>query len=300
MGIFCIGQSAYDITVPLEEDLIENRKYRVTEYQECGGGPALNAAYLCALWGADVQLISRLGDDRYGNKLRAILKEVGVGTDWLIPDRTIETPYSLIIAGKKNGKRTIFNFPGVKDQLEYELPSEHPDVILSDGHEPEITLRLIEANPQAISVVDAGTMRESTMTVAKVSDYLVCSEDFARQYTGKQIDLEDREGYEEIFRCIEDINHKYAVITLGERGLLYRSETTGMLCRLPAYPVQAVDTSGAGDIFHGAFSYGLYKGDPLEENLKRSSMAAAISVQYLGSQTSIPRLELVEERLKEY
>ena len=48
-SIFCIGQSAYDITIPLDGAICENQKYRVTQKEECGGGPAFNAAYLCAI-----------------------------------------------------------------------------------------------------------------------------------------------------------------------------------------------------------------------------------------------------------
>ena len=58
-SIFCIGQSAYDITIPLDGAICENQKYRVTQKEECGGGPAFNAAYLCAMWGEKVELISR-------------------------------------------------------------------------------------------------------------------------------------------------------------------------------------------------------------------------------------------------
>ena len=53
MAIMCIGQSAYDILVPMQDSIIENQKYRITDKVECGGGPALNSAYLCSLWGAE-------------------------------------------------------------------------------------------------------------------------------------------------------------------------------------------------------------------------------------------------------
>ncbi len=290
MSIFCVGQSAYDITIPLEGPLIENQKYRITERHECGGGPAFNAACLCAMWGAPVQLISRIGEDSYGKILREILRSAGVKTDYLIQDKEIGTPYSIIIAGKKNGSRTLFNFPGCRKDVDYPIPVESPKVILTDGHEDRISLDLLHAFPEALSVVDAGTFRDSTYAVAKEVDYLVCSEDFARQYTGRSLDLADWSGCEEIFKEIEKINKKHAVITLGARGLLYR-EKDGRLCHLPAYKVQAVDSTGAGDIFHGAFAYGLYCGYSLRKNLIQCSAAAALSVQKLGSQTSIPSRE---------
>lgn len=86
MSIFCIGQSAYDITIPLKEPLIKNRKYRIEKCHECGGGPAFNAACLCAMWGAPVQLVSRIGADHYGEILRKIL--ITQGWEWIISYRT--------------------------------------------------------------------------------------------------------------------------------------------------------------------------------------------------------------------
>lgn len=293
MSIFCVGQSAYDITIPLEEPLVENRKYRITSRHECGGGPAFNAACLCAMWGAPVQLISRIGEDPYGKALKEILRLEGAGMDFLIPDRGMETPYSIIIAGKGSGSRTLFNFPGIRGEVDYPIPPEHPKVILTDGHEDQISLKLMHAFPDAVSVIDAGTFRDCTFAVAREVDYLVCSEDFARQYTGKQVNLSDWKACGEIFREVEAINQKHAVITLGARGLLYREED-GSLAHLPAYQVQAVDSTGAGDIFHGAFAYGLYRGYSMKKNLEQCSAAAALSVQKLGSQTSIPSGEETE------
>jgi len=76
-SIFCIGQSAYDITIPLDGAICENQKYRVTQKEECGGGPAFNAAYLCAMWGEKVELISRIGNDTYGKRLLEIAAAMG-------------------------------------------------------------------------------------------------------------------------------------------------------------------------------------------------------------------------------
>lgn len=293
MGIYCVGQSAYDITIPLEEPLIKNRKYRIMERHECGGGPAFNAACLCALWGAPVQLVSRIGEDHYGEILKSILASQGVGMDYLIPDKEIQTPYSMIVAGKTDGSRTLFNFPGRKSEIAWSIPAESPDVILTDGHEENISLELIRAFPKAVSMIDAGTFRDCTFTVAKEVDYLVCSEDFARQYTGRTLELSDWDSCLKIFEEVELINKKHAVITLGDKGLLYREED-GTVTHLPACRVSAVDSTGAGDIFHGAFACGLYDKISVRENVRQSAAAAALSVQKIGSQTSIPTREETE------
>lgn len=294
--IFCIGQSAYDITIPLEGAICENQKYRITKKKECGGGPAFNAAYLCAMWGEKVELISRLGNDTYGKRLLEIASQAGIGTNYLIKDDKIETPHSYIFSNQKNGSRTLFNFPGEKQDVKYTYPDEKVSVILSDGHEPDISVEAIRYYKNAISIVDAGTCRESTMQVAKEVDYLVCSEDFARQYTGVAINLDDTQKTCQIFEEVEKINHKHAVVTLGEKGLLYRRD--GKITHMPAFKVKAIDTNGAGDIFHGAFAYGMHKKLDFYDVLKISSMASAISVQTLGAQSSIPQLTKVTSELQ--
>lgn len=297
MAVICVGQSVYDIVIPYDTALVENQKYRITRRLECGGGPALNAAYLCAVWGEQTYLVSRIGEDDYGKKIKRILLEAGVHLEYLVERDNIETPYSIILSNSDNGSRTIFNFPGEVQDKHYEYPALDVDVILSDGHLPKLSIQAIRRYPAAISVLDAGTCRESTLEVAPYVDYIVCSEDFARQYTGKAVDLEKPELCREIFGQIKEINKRHAVITLGEKGLLY--EEDGELKHLTAYPAKAVDTSGAGDIFHGAFAFGLAKNLPLLSILKLSSMASSISVESLGGQTSIPALDLVKDKLKE-
>lgn len=298
MAIFCIGQAAYDITAPYTGPLQANQKYRITEPHGCSGAPALNAACLCALWGAPAQLVARIGDDAYGALVRADLDRFGVGADHLIPDEGATTAYSVIAVDDATGERTIFNFPSHQHEVAYPVPEAEVDVILSDGHEPAASLAVMEAYPDAPSLVDAGTYRESTYEVAREVDFLVCSEDFARQYTGSPLeDPHDVRAVDELLTRIEGINNGVAVVTLGDRGLVYRDER-GTPQHMPAFKAQAVDTTGAGDIFHGAFAYGLYAGLPIEENLRQCSMTSSLSVRTMGGLTSIPALAEVRAALE--
>lgn len=299
MGIYCIGQAVYDITAPYTGPLVANQKYRMTSSQGCPGAPALNAACLCATWGAPVELVARLGDDPYGALVRGELARCGVGLGHAIPDAQATTAFSLIAVDDATGERTIFNFPCPMHEVEYPLPAEGdaPDVVLADGHEPQVTLEVLAAFPQAKSVVDAGTYRESTYEVARAVDYIVCSEDFARQYTGAPLaDPDDPRETDALLTRIAGINGGTAVVTLGDRGLIYR-DAEGAPRHMPAFPARAVDTTGAGDIFHGAFAYGLYRGMDLADNLRQCSMASSLSVRALGGFTSIPALEQVHAAL---
>lgn len=294
MNVCCIGQSVYDMTYPIHDDIIENTKYRVTEKFECMGGPATNAAYLNAMWGNKTSLIARLGNDLYGKKIISGLENIGVNTEYI---RTCgqDTSVSAVISNLSNGKRTIFNCPANKEDIEFDYPKA-VDVILVDGHELKASLEVLELFPKAKSVIDAGTYKpELTHLISKV-DYLICSEDFAYQYTDIRFNPSNKDLAKEVFDRLRNLNDKQIVVTMGEKGLLY--EKDGNIHHIPAFKCKPVDTTGAGDIFHGAFAYCLAKNYSLEESLRISSMTSAISVETMGGQISIPSLEKVIERIK--
>lgn len=295
MSIVCVGQCAYDITFPIEEELKENQKYRIYHKFECIGAPAANASILCAMWGEDTTLISRIGTDVYGKEIKKTLESFRVSTKYIYEDRDFATPISAIIANASNGYRTIFNCPGIQKELPFQYPEENVEVILVDGHELQASLAMLERHPKAISIIDAGTYKDETSILAGKVDYLICSQDFAFQYTGVEINIENIETWERTFIKLRDLHKKQIVVTLGEKGLLY--ERNYQIVHMPAFSVTAIDSTGAGDIFHGAFAYCMKKGYALKDALKISSAASAISVQTLGGQPSIPSKTAVNEFL---
>ena len=107
MKILCIGQSAYDITIPVDDFPIENRKYKINSVYECGGGSSNNSAYLMAKWHDEVYLASSIGKDDYGKRIKEELDSVGVNTKYLEEKDGIKTTISYIVTNKSNGSRTI-------------------------------------------------------------------------------------------------------------------------------------------------------------------------------------------------
>lgn len=292
--VCCIGQSVYDMTYPIYDDVIENRKYRVTEKFECMGGPATNAAYLNAKWGNETCLISRMGNDLYGQKIMTGLKDIGVNTKY-IKICNQDTSVSAVVSNLSNGKRTIFNCPANREEINFEYPDDI-DVILVDGHELKASLDMLELFPQAKSLIDAGTYKPELKELVSRVDYLICSEDFARQYTNLEFHIDDANSINQVFEKLKELNDKQIVVTMGEKGLLY--EEGDIIKHMPAFKCKPVDTTGAGDIFHGAFAYCLSKDYTLEESLKISSMTSAISVETMGGQVAIPSFAEVMERMK--
>lgn len=296
MSIFCVGQAAYDITARVDEDIVPDQKYRLTTHTECPGAPALNGACVCGKWGASSYLVARIGEDACGTIIKNQVRSCGVNLDYLLDAPGVSTSFSFIVANGKTGTRTIFNFPSQSIEANVRFPEEAPDVILCDGHEPEATIAFTKRFPQVAVVVDAGICCESTMQTACVSDYIVSSRAFVEQYTGKSLPQDD-EGIVEVLHALGEINPGCKVaVTLGPEGLVYLEDNE--LVRMPAFPANTVDSTGAGDIFHGAFAYGLSRGLSFADCLTLGSMTASISAAKMGSQRSIPELDEVLDALE--
>ncbi len=295
--ILCIGHSAYDITIPLSEYPVENMKYSVSSIVECGGGPAGNAAYLLSKWGIKTGYIGLLGNDIYGKKIIKEFEDIGSDISLACIENNYLTPLSTIIVNISNGSRTIINRKEPHENIivnDHELRKINPKVILADGHELKASLEAIRVFPHAKTIIDAGSLKKDTIELAAIVDYLICSERFALDYC-KMDSLETKNDFEKCICKLKELNKNNIVVTLGERGLIYEENNT--VTSLPAFNVKAVDTTGAGDIFHGAFAYGVLKEFDLLYNLRFSSMTSALSVTKFGGRTSIPKLEEVNTKL---
>lgn len=290
MKILCIGHASYDITIPFDGYPLENTKNRVDSKYECGGGPASNAAYLLGKWGEDTTFVGVMGDDLYAHRIANEFKSVGVNTDYIEYDKTAETTLSLIIVNKNNGSRTVLahRLPNMELKNKMELEA---DVILVDGQELKASLEAIENNPNAISIIDAGSLKEATVTLGKKVNYLVCSKNFAEDFTKIKVDFNNPKSIADIYNIMNNEFKNNIIITLEAKGCLYQKD--GKIRLMPSIHVTPVDTTGAGDIFHGAFTYCIAHGFDLEKALKIANITGALSVTKMGGRNSVFPLEEV-------
>ncbi len=296
--VLCVGHSAYDITYLLDTYPIENRKYKALDVKMMGGGPTGNASYLLGKYGGEVSYITTLGTDVYGREIASDLESVGVDlTNSIIKDEYV-TPCSMIITNITDGSRTIVN-----SRKKNEIPKDYkivcekePGIILFDGHEIELARLTLEKFPNAVTVLDAGSYKESCVELGAKVDYLVCSEDFVREYS--KVEKIDENNYKEVFSIVEGLNKKNIIVTLGEKGCLFKEK--GELYLYSAYKTKAVDTTGAGDIYHGAFVYGLSNELSIIECIKFSTVCASLSVEKIGGRESIPELEEIYDRMNSW
>lgn len=303
IDVLCIGHAAYDIYFPLDTFPEENRKYKSGQFLESVGGPASNAAYLLGLWGVPAGFAGRVGGDSYGRAVLDDFQSVGVDTRLVEVREDFHTPLSCIINNRSNGSRTIINRREDSEWLRLDAAkaayldelagsARPPRFLLFDSHEHEASLKALELFPHAVSVLDAGSARPASVDLAEKVTHPVCSESFAQSKTG--IDRLETDG--ELRRCAEilrGINPSPGAVTLGDRGFVYWDERG--IYAAESFRVKAVDTTGAGDIFHGAFVYALREGRGFDDALVFAAAAAALSTKKQGGRESVPSLPDVRE-----
>jgi sulfofructose kinase len=300
MDVLCIGHVAWDISVFIDGYPAENSKSEIHTMIECGGGPAANAACLLSRWGVECALAAPIGDDGYGERIAQDHAAAGTDISLLRRDAAAPTPVSVILVNERNGSRTIINRKAPRAGEPLRLSSQPawpqpPRVLLFDGHELEASLEAMKLFPNARAILDAGSLRDGTRELARRVDYLVCSEKFARELSGVA-NLETPEHQAAALAALHRYNGHPVVVTSGERGVIHG--TAERVERLPALAVEVRDTTGAGDIFHGAFAYGVLKELSWQETLRLANAAASLSVSVRGGRTSIPSLEKVRETLR--
>lgn len=293
MKYLTIGHSSYDITFQVEKYPVENTKMRLGKHIDCGGGPASNAAYLLGLWGCDVSFQGVVGNDYYGKKIKKELESANVKTEYLELVDSYNTGLSFIIANKTKTTRTILTSQDDDGKRCTISNDNNYDVILVDGEEEEMSKKILLNNQNAIKIIDAGSYKPSTVNLCPYVDYLVCSKNFALDYTKLPYDG-SIESLMEIHKKLERDFNNTIVITLEDKGCFTKIESEYKL--IPSIKVKAIDTTGAGDIFHGAFTYFISNNYSLEKACYLSNITGAISTTKVGGRYSVPSLKAVLER----
>jgi sulfofructose kinase len=229
---------------------------------------------------------SALGNDSYGAKISAELEHEGVATAGIqVYAGSSHVAFALAEPGRD--RRTIFwhNNPGVINSLvldEHLLRSARG--LLLDTHLGETAIKAARLANEAgmIVMLDAERLREHTLELLPFCNVQIVSENFARQVTNE----EDR------FAAARALHKRYGqlvVVTGGSDGSWLVGRGEAFHC--PAFAIEAVDTTGAGDVFHGAFMYGLLQGWELPFVTRFASATAALKCRALGGRAGIPRLE---------
>lgn len=288
--VLCVGHACYDLIFAVDHHPGPDEKARARAFISCGGGTAANAAMTAATLGYRTAFAGYLGQDIYGDEHLAEFHGAGVNTD-LVVRGAASTPISAIFV-KPDGARSIVNYKGDTNSLtpgDVEFHGLRPRVLLFDGHQPDLAVAMATwGRAQGIAtVLDADTVNEGNAQLIHLCDIVAASERFAQEFTGAAT---PHAGMTALAQHAPNV-----VVTLGERGLIWqRGDATGAL---PAFPVPVVDTTGAGDTFHGALAAGVAAGMAWEELLRYAAAAGALCCTRHGARLGIPTAAEVQALL---
>lgn len=294
MLITGIGQCCWDELGRVARFPAVDSKCEVTEWEEQAGGPVATALVTVARLGLQCRFAGVVGDDLYGEKIRAALSAEGVDTSGLVVRAGASSQRAFIAVGQACGSRTIFwrRAGGLPLEADEVPPAFFTDsrFLLLDGLMSEVSLHAArEARAHGIPVMlDAGRVRQGMMELARLCDYVVAAEQFA-------LDLGWDGSHEGVKRIASAIGVPVFTVTSGARGSHTWDGTK--VWHVPAFTVDVVDTTGAGDVFHGGYLFGLLQGWPLQRVVTFAAAAAALKCGALGAQAGIPRRDTVERFL---
>lgn len=262
---------------------------RLEDLTRQGGGPVAQALVTLARLGATAGFVGRVGDDDAGALIRAGLADEGVEVTHLQTAPGARSLQSMILVDKATGKRSICAFRGTAGQID--LDDRTRDYLCSgrflhlDGH--SVTSAVIAARYAAQRGVrvcldaGAGTVVDDLLPLIRETQVLVAAERFTMAISP---DGTVATGAAHLLTLGPEI----VVVTLGERGS-YTLTATAEFSTAP-FLVTVVDTTGAGDVFHGAYLYGLLHGWDLAATAEFAGATAALKCTQLGGRAAIPRL----------
>jgi ribokinase len=283
--VYGLGQCCLDYIGMVDAYPPADAKCEVREMVVQGGGPVATALVALARWGLSCTFAGVVADDRFGPVIRASLDDEGVDTSGLIVRRGTESQFSYIVADPQTGTRTVFwrrptGAPPRPDEIDVDLV-RRARVVHLDGLFMEASLAAAtEARSAGVAVVvDAGSLRDGMLDLARRADIFFASEKLAAELVG-----DDKPA--QACRRLAEFGPDLVGVTLGHRG--YVALHRGRIIERPAYGVKAVDTTGCGDVFHAALSYGLVSGWAAEKSLDFGAWAAAMVSLKPGGRAGIP------------
>jgi sulfofructose kinase len=291
-GVFCLGIATLDYVYSVETMPTRGEKYRSRDLAVVGGGCAGNAAVAIARLGGYCRLATRLGDDPAGDEILADLRREGVETGFARRAPGLRSPVSAILVDAEGERMVVSNsdprMPEATDWLPAILP-EGTDAVLADTRWGEGALAALALARRAgvPGVLDADRRPPHPDLVATAS-HVAFSQQALRELSGEN---DPRLG----LARIASSQTTWLAVTLGKHGVLFVEG--GETVHVPAFAVETVDTLGAGDVWHGAFTLALAEGEGERAAIRFASAAAALKCMRFGGRAGAPTRQEVNEFL---
>ncbi|MDE3109384.1 MAG: carbohydrate kinase family protein, partial [Acidobacteriota bacterium] len=262
-----VGINALDTIIRLPRFPAPDSKLEIISADPMPGGQVASAMVACRRWGLRARYIGKIGDDPAGRRQIAEMKRERLDARWIVAQGR-RSQFSFILVDESSGERTVlWNRDPAIALRPHNLKRaciRGAAALLVDGHDTAAATQAARwAKAEAIPVVgDFDNRYSGVEALLEFVDYPITSEDFPERLTGERDLLKSLPMIHAQFKC------RLTAATLGREGVL--AWDGERFLQFPAFRVKTIDTTGAGDIFHGAFVYGLAHGWPIENILEFS------------------------------
>lgn len=298
--ITVMGSFVVDLTSKTPHLPIPGETVKGTFFKMGPGGKGSNQAVAASRVGVEVNMITKLGQDEFGDMAWKNFIKEGICTDYIYKDKKHTTGTALIMVDENTSENMILVVPGACQHITKEEVRRAKDKII----ESDILLTQLETNIEAIDEVIHIAHEANVLTILnpapvqtlddnllKKIDIITPNEVEASILTGIQIkDIEDVKRAVDVFK---QKGVKNVIITLGKKGVYVSTQDNEEL--IPSYLVEVVDTTGAGDAFNGGLAYALANGQNIWEAAAFGNAVAALAVTKFGTAPAMPYKDEVEK-----
>ena len=273
-------------------------KARVIRRERQCGGLTATALVTAARLGARCAYAGVLGHDELSNFAFERLEKEGIDTSWAQRNRSARPIHSTIVVDRHRGTRNIFfnveQVVGASPRTPAELVSRCR-VLFVDNIGVSGMIRAARLGRRAGIPVVADFESDNDprfRELLALADHLILSLDFASKITGAS-------SPQKVLAKLTHPEYQVLVVTDGDKGCWFLERGWPAPIHQRAFKVKAVDTTGCGDVFHGAYAFALAHGLPLQERIRLASATAALKATRRGGQAGIPSLSAVQKLLKQ-
>lgn len=294
-GSFVVDLMARSPHLPIPGETVKGSLFRMGP-----GGKGFNQCVAAHKAGAEVVMVTKLGKDSFAEVALSTMKELGMPRDHLLFSETDETGIALILVDEKTSQNEILIVPGACNTI---TPEEVRRLkTLLEG--AEYVMLQLEVNQDANELVTEIANECRCKVIVNTAPYAALTDDFLSKVymvTPNEVEAEELTGVAvtDLASAKRAADYFYrrgvqrVLITLGSRGVFVSSEGREEI--VPAFPVEAVDTTGAGDAFSGGLLAALSEGMDIWSAVRFASGLAALSVQRMGTTPSMPtRKEILD------
>lgn len=302
-----VGSNMIDLVAYLDRTPEKGETVFGQGFQQGFGGKGSNQAVMASLLGAEVAMVTAVGDDVYGEEWLEQYKKEGILADAV---KVVEGENSGVasIWVESDGDNRIVIAPGANDKLTPEFVNASfkkipkPDVVLSQLENPQESILegfKLGKELNAITILNPAPAEPLLEEILTYTDWLVPNE-MELAYLAKEMYGIESANPVDLIQAFSEKTNTNIAVTVGAKGaLVYMPEEKTQVINVPTIDVEVKDTTGAGDAFCGTFAYGLATGLEPEKAIELANIVASDSVQRNGTQASYARGEALNELMNQ-